>query len=54
MYNCMGLNLNKSSYLKVSKPPNAGDPNTTAKVTIIPNPAITIPKRLFMQKIKLF
>ncbi len=54
MCSSMGLNLNRFSYLIASKPPNAGDPITTAKVTIIPKTAITIPRRLFMQKLKLF
>ncbi len=42
------------NYLIASKPPNTGEPITTAKVTIIPNAAITIPKRLFIQNMGLF
>lgn len=36
------------NYLIASKPPNTGEPIITAKVTMSPKAAITIPKRLFM------
>ena len=41
-------------YLIASKPPNAGEPIITAKVTIIPKAVITIPKRLFIENALVF
>ena len=42
------------NYLIASKPPNAGEPIITAKVTMSPKAAITIPKRLFIQNAFVF
>ena len=42
------------NYLIASKPPNTGEPIITAKVTIIPKAAITMPKRLFIQNAFVF
>lgn len=40
-------NINLYDYLKESKPPIAGEPIITAKVTRIPKGVMTIPTRLF-------
>ncbi len=41
----------QKNYLRVSNPPNAGEPIITANVTTIPKSTPTIMKRLFMIKI---
>jgi len=44
---------NFDNYLRVSKPPRAGEPIITANVIISPKPTPTITKRMFIPKLRI-